>query len=453
MDWVVRLAEAAGAAEVPGAVLGIWADGEETVAPYGVLSTATGVPVTADSVFQVGSISKLWTATLVRQLIDEGRLGLDTTVAEVLPGVQLGDPDVAGTVTVRHLLTHSSGIDGDVFTDTGRGDDCIERYVELLADGEQVFGVGAAYSYCNSGFVLLGRIVEVLDGRSWDASLQARLAEPLGLGSTMTLPEEAILHRAAVGHTAPADGSPARAVRTWGLPRSMGAVGGIIQSAGDLLSFARLYLDDGTGPDGVQVLRQGAAADLWAEQVRLPEGASSDAVGLAWRVHEWGGRRLVGHDGTTLGQLAFLRVDPAARFAVCLLTNSPRAPALYRQIMSDVTTAYLGVEVPADPEPAEGVTPAGLERHTGRYERAGLRFDVELADGRLRMTATSTGELAAVTDDPVEEYDLFPMDAGGDRFVRRERPGQPWFMVRFDRFADGTPYLFSSGRTTVKAST
>jgi CubicO group peptidase (beta-lactamase class C family) len=437
MDWAGRLAELAVEAEVAGAVLGVWADGEETVAPYGVLSTATGVPVTADSVFQIGSISKLWTATLVRQLIDEGRLGLDTTVADVLPGIRLAHREI----TVRQLLTHTSGIDGDVFTDTGRGDDAVEKYVEQLADGAQVFPPGAAYSYCNSGFVLLGRIVEVLDDRSWDASLRARLIDPLGLGTTMTLPEEAILHRAAVGHEAPDGDGWAEPVTTWGLPRSIGPAGGIVQSAGDLLAFARMYLDGDL------------AAGMWADQVRLPAGAPSDAVGLAWRVYEWGGRRLVGHDGSTIGQLAFLRVDPAARFAACLLTNSPQAPALFRRIGSEVTRAYLGVELPADPEPADGARPAGLDRHCGRYERAGIRFDVALDGERLRLTATSTGQLAAIIADPVQEYELYPQDDGGDRFVRRERPGQPWFPVSFDRFADGTPYLFSAGRTTAKVST
>ena len=210
MDWTERLAELA--AEVPGAVLGIWADGEQTIAPYGVLSTATGVETTADSVFQIGSVTKLWTATIVLQLVDEGRLALHSTVADLLPGVRIGREDVAGQVTVRQLLTHTSGIDGDIFTDTGRGDGCYERYTGLLADTDRAYPPGAAYSYCNSGFVLLGRIIEVLDGRSWDSALRARLIEPLGLEETCTLPEQAILHRAAVGHEPDgrpvADGTP-----------------------------------------------------------------------------------------------------------------------------------------------------------------------------------------------------------------------------------------------------
>src|SRR3984885_12097171 len=180
-NWTTRLGEWARKARVPGAVLGIWADGQEVLAAYGVLNTATRVRVNTGSLFQVGSITKLWTATMIMQLIEEGLLSLDTTVARALPGVRLGagDGDGAGgaeaEITVRHLLTHTSGIDGDIFADTGRGADCGERYAAGLAGAAQIFSPGAAYSYCNSGFVLLGRIIEVLDGREWDESLRERL--------------------------------------------------------------------------------------------------------------------------------------------------------------------------------------------------------------------------------------------------------------------------------------
>src|SRR5579859_3512428 len=167
-NWTARLHELATEARVPGAALGIWADGQEILVAAGQLNCATGVTVTADSLFQVGSITKIWTATMIMQLADEGQLSLDTTVAEALPGIRLGAGDVSGQVTIRHLLTHTSGLDGDVFTDTGRGDDCLERYTGLLAGTPSVFCPGAAYSYCNSGFVVLGRIIEVLDGQSWD---------------------------------------------------------------------------------------------------------------------------------------------------------------------------------------------------------------------------------------------------------------------------------------------
>ena len=118
----------------------------------------------------------------------------------MLPELQLAEPEVARQVTVRHLLTHTSGIDGDVFTDTGRGDDCLERYVALLADVAQNHPLGATWSYCNSGYSLLGRIIEHVTGDTWDKALRERLFTPLGLQHTVTLPEEALLHAAAVGH-------------------------------------------------------------------------------------------------------------------------------------------------------------------------------------------------------------------------------------------------------------
>ncbi len=77
----------------------------------------------------------------------------------------MGDLHATAAITLRHLLTHTSGIDGDLFLDTGRGDDCLRRYVEACADLEQTFPVGDSHSYCNSGFVIAGRVVEQLTGR------------------------------------------------------------------------------------------------------------------------------------------------------------------------------------------------------------------------------------------------------------------------------------------------
>lgn len=204
--WQRRLAVLAERHHVPGAALGILRlrpgrEDELAEAAHGVLNVDTGVQATTDSVFQIGSISKVWTTTVVMRLVDEGLLDLDAPVADVLPELRLSDPDVTKQVTVRHLLTHTSGIDGDVFTDTGRGDDCLEKYVALLADVAQNHPLGVTWSYCNSGFSLVGRVIEKLTGSTWDAAMRERLFTPLGLRHTGTLPEEALLHRAATGHT------------------------------------------------------------------------------------------------------------------------------------------------------------------------------------------------------------------------------------------------------------
>jgi CubicO group peptidase (beta-lactamase class C family) len=461
-NWTARLNELATDANVPGAALGIWSDGQEILAAHGVLNAATQVPVTTDSVFQIGSITKIWTATMIMQLVDEGLLSLDTTVSDALPSTRLGTADVSGQVTVRHLLTHTSGIDGDMFTDTGRGDDCVERYVGLLAEVPSVFTPGATYSYCNSGYVLLGRIIEVIDGRSWDESLRERLTGPLAATQTVTLPEEAILRRAAVGHHR--CGTP---VHVWGLPRSIGPAGLITATPGDLLTFARLHLDGGITADGKRLLSEAAVTAMRSACVAIPEfSAPGSAIGLGWRLSRWGNRTIVGHDGDTIGQSAYLRIDPEAGIAACLLTNSAESESLYREVFSEVFGDLTGVTMPPPPRPADGLPgsgsgpeaggqPAGtpgvsdLERYAGYYERMSRQFDVSVRDGQLRMALTMTGNLAALVDAEPEDLLLYPAEAtgsSGTRFVLRSGDDEPWAPVSFDRLADGTPYLYMSGR-------
>ena len=165
---------------MPGAPLGILRVGDDATSwsrPRTACSTSAPASRSdTDSVFQIGSITKVWTATVVMQLVDEGLLDLDAPVVEVLPELRLADPDVTKQVTMRHLLTHTSGIDGDVFTDTGRGDDCLEKYVGLLGEAAQNHPLGATWSYCNSGFSLLGRVIEKLTGQTWDEALRDRLS-------------------------------------------------------------------------------------------------------------------------------------------------------------------------------------------------------------------------------------------------------------------------------------
>lgn len=446
-NWTARLNELATEARVPGAALGIWADGREILAAAGELNTATRVSATADSLFQVGSITKIWTATMIMQLVDEGHLSLDTTVAEVLPGARLGAGDLGGQVTVRHLLTHTSGIDGDVFTDTGRGDECVERYVGLLADTPSVFTPGAAYSYCNSGFVVLGRIIEILDGQSWDESLRERLVGPLGITRTVTLPEEAILHRAAVGHRR--CGTP---VDVWNLPRGVGPAGLITAAAGDLLAFARLHLDGGVTAEGKRLLSEASVAAMQLAGAAVPEfSAPGSAVGLGWRLTQWGDRTIIGHDGDTIGQSAYLRIDPAAGVAACLLTNATESETLYRRVFSEVFGPLTGATIPEQPRPAvarlDGSAP-DLGRHAGHYERVSRQFDVSVRDGQLRMLLTMTGNLAALTASEPEDLLLHPADSSGTRFVLRSRDDEPWVPLSFRQLGDGTPYIYLGGRVT-----
>nr|WP_042178459.1 serine hydrolase [Kibdelosporangium sp. MJ126-NF4]CEL13190.1 Beta-lactamase [Kibdelosporangium sp. MJ126-NF4]CTQ98880.1 Beta-lactamase (EC 3.5.2.6) [Kibdelosporangium sp. MJ126-NF4] len=451
--WRRRLAELARKYRVPGAALGITRIGEgiddtEVHVTYGVLSTATGVEVTEESVFQIGSVSKVWTSTVVMQLVDEGLLDLDAPISDVVPELRLADPDVAKQVTMRHLLTHTSGIDGDVFTDTGRGDDCLERYVEILDEAAQNHPLGATFSYCNSGFVLMGRVIEKLTGLTWDAAMREKLFTPLGLTHTVTLPEEAVMFRAAVGHVASGDEDP-KPAPVWGLPRSMGPAGLITATTKDVLGFARLHLTGGLTPSGERILTAESATAMADKQTDIPDTHSlGDSWGLGWIRDEWSGRRVVGHDGNTIGQSAFLRLLPDEGLAVTLLTNGGNTRDLYEELYREIFAELADVAMPRPLEPPATPVTVDASRHVGVYERAGVVMEV-LADGDgIRLRQTVTGPLADLMPEKTKEFDLVPVT--DSLFVCREPGARTWMPVTFYTLPTGEPYMHHGVRATPK---
>src|SRR5262245_19822118 len=450
--WQRRLAELAERHRVPGATLGILRvgpDGNDELveAAYGVLNRDTGVETTTDSVFQIGSITKVWTATVVMRLVDEGRLELDAPVADVLPELRLGDPDVAKQVTMRQLLTHTSGIDGDIFTDTGRGDDAIEKYVAELGDAAQNHPLAATWSYCNSGYTIAGRVIEKLTDGTWDAAIREQLFEPLGLQRTGTLPEEALLYRAAVGHV----GDDNERAQTWVLPRSAAPAGLINSTVTDVLAFARMHLTGGLAPDGTRVLSEESTKAMQAHQADLPDKFTlGDSWGIGWIRFDWNGRRLIGHDGNTLGQAAFLKLLPDAGIAVTLLTNGGSANDLYHDLYREIFAEVAGVEMP-DPlgPPAEPVQ-VDVEPFVGRYERASVQIDVlNDGDGPLLRT-TATGPIAELLPKTTEEYALVPVE--DNLFVVQPPQSETWFAVTFYELPTGEKYMHFGARATPRVT-
>ncbi len=453
--WQRRLAALAARHQVPGAALGILriAQGhadELAEAAFGVLNKDTGAGVTKDTVFQIGSITKVWTATVVMQLVDEGLLDLDTPVVGILPELRLADPDVTRQVTMRHLLTHTSGIDGDVFTDTGRGDDCLGKYVASLGEVAQNHPLGATWSYCNSGFVLAGRVIEKLTGGTWDKAVRDRIFAPLGLEHTITLPEEALLHRAAVGHVSAGTDEPARAP-VWMLPRSLGPAGLVGSTVADVLGFARTHLTGGLRPDGTRLLDASSAAAMTQLQADLPDIYTlGDSWGLGWIRFGWNGRRLVGHDGSTIGQSAFLRLLPDEGLAVTLLTNGGRARDLYEDLYREIFAELADVDMPRPLAPPAEPVSVDVQPHLGTYERASVRIEVLTGDGGPILRTTATGPLATLMPDPITEYAMVPIEP--DLFVVRAPGAQTWTPVTFYQLRTGERYLHCGVRATPKVS-
>ena len=385
--------------KVPGAAIGVYVNGEVFDFASGVLSHATGVEATADSVFQVGSITKTWTATLVMQLADEGLLDLDATVVTYLPDFDLADSDAAKTMTVRQLLCHKAGFEGDIFTDTGNNDDCVEKYVATLRDDPQLFAPDEMFSYNNAGFCVLGRIIEVLRGKPFDQALREHLFAPLGLAHAATDANSAILYRAAVGHLPnPQDpgGQPVPAPM-WSLAKSNAPAGAMLaMRPRDLLAFAAMHLNGGKAADGTQVLSADSAAAMPEKQVTVPPlGLMGTHWGLGWELFDFPAGFVFGHDGGTIGQSAFLRIVPGKNVAIALLTNGGNPIAVYFEVYRHLLKVLADIDLPANPVPPATPERTDAAKYLGTYANSMNQTEItQDDDGRIWMTETPLGELA-----------------------------------------------------------
>jgi CubicO group peptidase (beta-lactamase class C family) len=448
--WQDRLTALADKHGVVGASLAIAYGDDEVVGATGVLNRRTHEPATTDSVFQIGSITKVWTATLVMQLVDEGVVDLDEPVVTYLPEFKVADDELTQQVTTRHLLSHTSGIAGDFFPDTGRGDDCLEKFVALMADLPASHPLGATMSYCNAGFVLLGRLVEVLRGATWDQVMRERLLQPLGLEAAGTLPEEALLWGAATGHVTP-PGAPEPVVAPqWGLSRNAGPAGLIHARARDLLAFARMHLTDGVAPDGTRILSADSVRAMREPQVEVPDRWTFGGHwGLGWILPSWDGQRLFAHDGGTIGQSAFLRVLAGDQdLVVALLTNGGEVRDLYQDLYAEIFEQLVGVTISPRVEPVSDPPSFDPARYAGRYERESMAHDVVQRDDQLVLINRPSGVLATAMGADAVEGPLVPYDV--DVFLTSMPTVSGYLPAVFYDGADGARYLHLGGRAARK---
>ena len=385
---------------IPGAALAV-ARGDEVLATvaHGTANRNTGLAVVEDTIFQGGSIGKAYTATMVMQLVDEGRLELDAPVRTYLPALRFADRVATRTVTVRQLLAHTSGLDGDRLDETGsvfgRGDDCLERYVASLDDLPQIATPGRLWSYCNSGYVLLGHLVAVLTGMTYEQALVERIVTPLGLRHTVCFAEEAILRSVAVGHMRRPDGE-VMVTPLWGLGRAVGPAGmALLTSVGDLVAFGQMHLRGGLAAGGTRVLSEASVRAMQVPQVECPERELlGDHWGLGWLLRTESGPTVIGHDGNTFGQTAVLRLIPELGVSVGLLANLAGVNFAFREVAEQLLDPWLGTVTPARRRPAD-IPGLDLDRFAGTYARLGVRHPVDVADGRLRLGVEMAAERAA----------------------------------------------------------
>ena len=353
--------------DVPGVAVGVSEEGVERHQAYGVTSLDSPLDVTPDTRFQVGSITKTFTGTVICELVARGDLELDRPVREYLPDLVLADADATERVTLRHLLSHTGGWFGDYFDDTGWGDDAISIYVERMRELPQQTPVGSLWAYNNSGFALAGRVIELVTGKCYEDAVKELVFDPLELESTTFWPWEVMTERFVLGHVGL--GEERQVARPWPVGRSAHPAGGIVSTTPDLLRYARLHLAPPT-----------ALAPM--QEPQAPAAEEGEWVGLTW----YGEDRFatLRHGGGTNGQIAMLVLAPARSFALAVLTNhSPGGVQV-------VDAALQAVGLAAGEPPAIAAAP--LAEYSGVFETALERLTLTPLNGaRMRLEGESRG--------------------------------------------------------------
>lgn len=282
----------------------------------GLADRESGLPNRMTTRFNVGSMSKMFTAVAILQLAEEGKLALDDAIAEVLPDYP--NPDVARTVTIHQLLTHTSGL-ADVFTPAFNADPHAYRtnadYLPLFADEPLLFEPGTGWSYSSAGYAVLGLIIERVSGETYDAYVRKHIFEPAGMLDTAAYDVEDTAPDRAIGYTTQdIEGreTGVLAPNTALMPGREFAGGGGYSSAADLLRFRTALLSGRLlDPVSTELLLAGKV-DM-AEHVRYAYG---------FMEREDAGVRAVGHTGGAPGVCSFLWTYPDSGYTVIALSNS-----------------------------------------------------------------------------------------------------------------------------------
>ena len=382
--------------DVPGAAVAIILPGEvDAVAGFGTGSVEYPSPVSGSTLFQVGSITKTVTATAVMRLCQDGVLDLDAPVRSYVRPFRLADAQAARTVTLRHLLTHTAGWEGDLAGDFGRGDDALATLVGAMSRLNQLTPPGSTWSYNNVGFSLAGRVIEVVTGEPFEKAIERLVLEPLGLSQSVLLPEDALGRPVAAGHVVGPRG--ARVAHPWAQTRASGPAGGFISSATDLLRYLRFHLGEGTWPSG-QVLTKRSVCEMQSPQAVA--GNFADSVGISWLLEEVGGERVVFHNGDTIIHQSLVALVPSRKFALAVVSNANTGAGLCDKVLDWTMAHYLGLR--RRPPRFIALSRSQLTEYAGTYRSPLWDFHVVLEGDGLEVRVRRRAFLHPVQPRPPE---------------------------------------------------
>jgi CubicO group peptidase (beta-lactamase class C family) len=423
------------AREIPGVALAVQLDQELLFSKaYGSANLENNVELTPRHLFRVASHSKMFTATAIMQLVEQGRVRLDDPLATYIPWLVAQERLKA--VTIRQVLNHAAGIIRD-------GSDADHWQLEnpfpdgaelrrLVEDGGAVLNANETFKYSNIGYSLLGVVIEAAGGMPYNAYVKQHIVDRLGLGDTGPEPDTAAQQRLVTGYTA----------RRFGLPRrpipfidthAMSAATGFYSTAADLCRFGTAHF---LGNE--ELLSDASKREMQHPYWKVEQAETH--YGLGFAIQTIGERRVVGHGGGFPGQSTSTLIDPVDRLVVVVLINANEANASGAPIATTVVK-ILDFALKQTSAPAEPGAPR--ERYTGRFYNMWGPTDVVGLGGSLIAVSPEA-------DDPVQHVtELRVIDEQALRITATSGYSSPGETIRYLRDAAGdTTSIVAGGLTS-----
>ncbi|HLB52955.1 MAG TPA: serine hydrolase [Chlamydiales bacterium] len=430
--------------KVPGAAVGIVMGGELVYAKgFGKADLETGLPVTEDTIFQIGSCTKAFTSFLVGTLIERSVIFWDQPIIDLLPRFRLKDSYATHHATIRDLLSHRSGFPRHALSWYGsthlKRDDLIERlrYLELSTDFRD------RYQYGDLMYLAVAAALEEIEGKSWEEQIGEKILTPLHMTRTgYSLQEAERMGNCATPHMAKKESVKRMAFRDFSL---IGPAGGLYSTIKDLSEWVKMHLNRGVA-NGVSFISPVVLQEMYAPQSIVPGAPQTKESplclsGLGWNLMPYRGHYFVSHDGGVDGFTSVVGLFPEEKMGIIVLTNCNLNP-LARYLSTYLIDQLLGLspidwlnegaetlrknwEIEEENKAAEGLTRkmgttpshplshyAGFYTHPG-YGQLIIEEDV---NGRLKITLN---DLSAYLDH--WHYDVFVLsDEQQDMIQSRE---------------------------------
>lgn len=339
-----------GKRHVPGVSIAVVKDGKVVLARgYGLANVELSVPASADTVYELASVTKQFTATGVMMLVEEGKISLDDRIDKHLDNL----PAAWSGVTVRHLLTHTSGIKSYTsipeVTKSWRNDISQAEMLKLVAGYPLDFPPGDKWSYDNTGYYLLGMLIEKVSGQKYGDFLKQRIFEPIGMASTRLNDAAAIIKNRACGYSW--TGKEFRNAE-FVSPTQPFAAGALVSTVNDMAKWDIAL-------NGDKLLKRSSLKQMWTP-VKLNDGKTAP-YGFGWSIGDRSGHKVIGHGGGIPGFSTQISRFVDDRLSVIVLANCDGGSA--DALANGIAGLYVPALTPVAEKPIEDKDPATTARH------------------------------------------------------------------------------------------